>query len=503
MGWYLRGIERTDLDPFRFMRVARMSAIGGASLAPVGALLTVLGMFPLSLALLGAGVFLLLFPKIMVGIRAGVVREQLNTEMPFLTVLLQLAFATKAPLDVIVDSMTRYVELPGLRALALAAWNNVRMLGLESMDAMRRAVEKLAPLKLVYRFSSLHTALRLGEDVVSRLSIYMDMDLAEFSSNMARRIDRLTSIMAALVVGISMLSVTAVIVARANPAMLIVMGGLVPAVMASVMSLVVSVPFTKIRVNPGHVGVAVAASAVTALNPPLPGLGEAGPLYGFAVALAGFLVLREREWGKDYERGFMDFIYTLFDQMKHTPSAYRAAELAAEHGEYGPFTKRVYGVLQALRLMDRRLEDAALRGLPPLMSAVMRIVFDINRLGNLPSGTVDQLQNFVLKLFEARDQLVKSLGIVRFLGVMGAVMVAFVNSSLLTLSGALTAVAGGGQTVEIPMSILYMSASLVSFGYWALFSKISFSLRSGLLYMGIVLLSFYVVSKIAPLLFGI
>ncbi len=71
-----------------------------------------------------------------------------------------------------------------MRTLAIAAWNNAMMIGMEPMDAMKRAVEKLAPQKLVYSFNSLYTSLRIGEDVVAKLSLYMDMDVVEFSAGM-------------------------------------------------------------------------------------------------------------------------------------------------------------------------------------------------------------------------------------------------------------------------------------------------------------------------------
>jgi pilus assembly protein TadC len=176
----------------------------------------------------------------MVSIRAGSIRELLSTKMVFFTALVQMAFATKAHLNLVIERMTRYKELPGVRTLAIAAWNNAKMLGMEPMDAMKRAVEKLAPQKLVYRFNSLYTSLMIGEDIVAKLSLYMDMDIVEFSTAMQRRMDRLTSLISSLVVGLAMLSVTAVVIGRGNPAMLVVMGGLLPAVMGVVMALIIT-----------------------------------------------------------------------------------------------------------------------------------------------------------------------------------------------------------------------------------------------------------------------
>lgn len=98
----------------------------------------------------------------------GIRPRRLNTRIAnygdgVFTALVQMAFATKAHLNLVIERMTRYKELPGVRTLAIAAWNNAKMIGMEPMDAMKRAVEKLAPQKLVYRFNSLYTSLRIGE----------------------------------------------------------------------------------------------------------------------------------------------------------------------------------------------------------------------------------------------------------------------------------------------------------------------------------------------------
>lgn len=77
---------------------------------------------------------------------------------------------------------------------------------------------------------------------MTKLSLYMDMDIVEFSSNMQRRMDRTTSLISSLVVGLAMLSVTAVVIGRGNPGMLIIMGGLLPAILGVVMALFINVP---------------------------------------------------------------------------------------------------------------------------------------------------------------------------------------------------------------------------------------------------------------------
>jgi pilus assembly protein TadC len=253
----------------------------------------------------------------MVSIRAGSIRELLSTEMVFFTALVQMAFATKAHLNLVIERMTRYRELPGVRTLAIAAWNNARMIGMEPMDAMKRAVEKLAPQKLVYRFNSLYTSLRIGEDIVAKLSLYMDMDIVEFSAGMQRRIDRMTSLISSLVVGLAMLSVTAVVIGCGSPGMLIIMGGLLPAVLGVVMALFINVPLMKMdfRIIPLIFGIVAVSMIVVGFMPMFP----YAPLIAFGVALAGWVVTRERIDTKAFERGFMDFVYTVFDELKRAP----------------------------------------------------------------------------------------------------------------------------------------------------------------------------------------
>ncbi|MEM1571033.1 MAG: type II secretion system F family protein, partial [Pyrobaculum sp.] len=211
--WQLRGIEKTDLDPLKFRNTARLFTTLGLGVVAAGAVLLALG-FPLGPLILGTGAMVFMMPKLIVSVRSGSIREMLSTEMVFFTALVQMGFATKAHLNLLIERMTRYKELPGVRTLAIAAWNNARMIGMEPLDSMKRAVEKLAPQKLVYRFNSLYTSLRIGEDIVAKLSLYMDMDIVEFSTAMQRRMDRLTSLISSLVVGLAMLSVTAVVIGR-------------------------------------------------------------------------------------------------------------------------------------------------------------------------------------------------------------------------------------------------------------------------------------------------
>ncbi|MEM1518927.1 MAG: type II secretion system F family protein, partial [Pyrobaculum sp.] len=191
--WQLRGIDKTDLDSLKFRNTIRFFILIGLLVTSTGAVFFVIGAFPLGPLLLGIGSLLVVFPKLIVALRAGSIRELLATEMVFFTALVQMAFATKSQLSLVIERMMRYRELPGVRTLAIAAWNNAKMIGMEPLDALKRAVEKLAPQKLVYRFNSLYTSLRIGEDVVAKLSLYMDMDIVEFSTSMQRRMDRLTS----------------------------------------------------------------------------------------------------------------------------------------------------------------------------------------------------------------------------------------------------------------------------------------------------------------------
>jgi hypothetical protein len=73
-----------------------------------GGVLLAVGAFPLGPMLLGVGAHLFFFPKLIVSIRAGSIRELLSTEMVFFTALVQMAFATKAHLNLVVERMTRY-----------------------------------------------------------------------------------------------------------------------------------------------------------------------------------------------------------------------------------------------------------------------------------------------------------------------------------------------------------------------------------------------------------
>ena len=133
--WQLRGIEKTDLDPLRFRSTARLFNLLGLAVVGGGAVLVLLGAFPLGPLLLGVGALVFLLPKLLVSVRAGSIREMLGTEMVFFTALVQMAFATKAHLNLLIERMTRYRELPGVRTLALAAWNNAKMIGMTDSGA--------------------------------------------------------------------------------------------------------------------------------------------------------------------------------------------------------------------------------------------------------------------------------------------------------------------------------------------------------------------------------
>ncbi len=491
--WQLRGIERTDLDPLRFRNTARLFNLLGLGVLAGGGVLLALGAFPLGPMLLGVGALLFFFPKLIVSIRASSIRELLSTEMVFFTALVQMAFATKAHLSLLIERMMRYKELPGVRTVAIAAWNNAKMIGMEPMDAMKRAVEKLAPQKLVYRFNSLYTSLRIGEDIVAKLSLYMDMDIVEFSTAMQRRMDRLTSFISSLVVGIAMLSVTAVVMGRGDPAMLVVVGGLLPAVLGVVMALIINVPLMKMdfRLIPLIFGVAAAVSMIMVGFTPL---SLYAPLIAFGVAVAGWIITQERINAKAFERGFMDFVYTVFDELKRAPSVYRAVENAVTFGDYGPFNNKAAALLQVMKAGDAKLEDLALRGMQPVMSVILRMLLDIYRLGTLPRATIDQLQNFVVKLFEYRSEIAKTLNITRFLALAGAAMVAFVNTSMIKLTEAMSKISGGAELGGVGMAMLYLALGIMSIGYYFLFSKISFSTRGGLLYLALLFLSIFIAS---------
>nr|WP_148682248.1 type II secretion system F family protein [Pyrobaculum neutrophilum] len=491
--WQLRGIEKTDLDPLKFRGTARLFNLLGLGVLSAGGVFTALGALPLGPLFLGVGALLFFFPKLVVSLRAGSIRELLTTEMVFFTALVQMAFATKAHLNLVIERMMRYRELPGVRTLAIAAWNNAKMIGMEPMDAMKRAVEKLAPQKLVYRFNSLYTSLRIGEDIVAKLSLYMDMDIVEFSTAMQRRMDRLTSLISSLVVGLAMLSVTAVVIGRGNPAMLVLMGGLLPAILGVVMALFINVPLMKMdfRIPPLLFGIAAAVAMIVLGFTPM---SFYAPLIAFGIALAGWVITRERVDAKAFERGFMDFVYTVFDELKRAPSVYRAVENAITFGDYGPFNSKAAALLQTMKVGDSRLEDVALKGMQPVMSVILRMLLDIYRLGTLPRSTIDQLQNFVVKLFEYRSEIGRTLNITRFLALAGAAMVAFVNTSMIRLTEAMSKISGGAQLGGIGMSMLYLALAIMSVGYYFLFTKISFSTRGGLLYLALLYLAVFVAS---------
>ena len=500
--WQLDGIEKTDLDPLRFRNTVRLFSILGIAISSGGALMLMLGVCPLGPIILGAGVLVFLMPKLIVSIRSGAIRELLNTEMVFFTALVQMAFATKAHLSLVIERMTRYRELPGVRTLAIAAWNNARMIGMEPMDAMKRAVEKLAPQKLVYRFNSLYTSLRIGEDIVAKLSLYMDMDVVEFTSSMQRRMDRLTSLISSLIVGLAMLSVTAVVIGRGNPAILVVMGGLLPAVLGAVMALFINVPLMKMEFRIIPLIFAVAAAVMLILTGLLiPQISAYTPLLSFAIALSGWIIAREKIDLKSFERGFMDFVYTVFDELKRAPSVYRAVENAITFGDYGTFNNKAAALLQTMKVGDSRLEDIVLKGMQPVMSVVLRMLLDIHRLGTLPRATIDQLQNFVVKLFEYRTEIGKTLNITRFLALAGAAMVAFVNTAMIKLTEAMSKLSGGAQVGGVGMNMLFLSLAIMSIGYYFLFAKISFSTRGGLLYLGLLYLAIFLASTFVDLLF--
>ncbi|MCU7788122.1 type II secretion system F family protein [Pyrobaculum sp. 3827-6] len=491
--WQLKGIEKTDIDPLKFRNTARLFGILGLGVLAAGAAFSALGLFPLGPVFLGVGGLVFFLPKLLVSIRAGSIREMLSTEMVFFTALVQMAFATKAHINLLIERMTRYRELPGVRTLAIAAWNNARMVGLEPLDAMKRAVEKLAPQKLVYRFNSLYTSLRIGEDIVAKLSLYMDMDIVEFSSAMQRRMDRMTSLISSLVVGLAMLSVTAVVIGRGNPAMLVIMGGLLPAVLGVVMALFINVPLMKMEFRKVPLIFGVASSIAMIVLGFTPAAFYA-PLMAFAVALAGWIFTRERIDARAFERGFMDFVYTVFDELKRAPSVFRAVENAITFGDYGPFNNKAAAVLQTMKVGDSRLEDVVLKDMQPVMSVILRMLFDIYRLGTLPRATIDQLQNFVMKLFEYRTEIGKTLNITRFLALAGAAMVAFVNTSMIKLTEAMSKISGGAQLGGVGMSMLYMALGIMAVGYYFLFARISFSTRGGLLYLAMLYLAIFVAS---------
>jgi len=496
----MKGIERTDLDPLKFRQTIRLALLGGAALAALGAFFTLVNAFPLGPLFLGLGVFLIFMPKVIIRVRASSIREMLNMEIPFLTVLVQMTFATKAPLELAIQRMMRYRELPGIRTLAAAAWNNTRMLGMEPLDALKRAVEKLAPQKLIYRFNSLYTALRVGEDIIAKLSLYMDMDMVEFSTGMQRRMDSLVSAISASIVGLAMVSVTAIVVGRGNAGVFVLMGGLLPAVMGAVMGMVINVPLLKMDFRLWPLIFALVSSAAMIVLGFFLNFGVYTPLAAAAVSALGYFATKERVNARSFERGFMDFSYVVLDELKRSPSVVRAMENAVTYGNFGDFTPRAASMLNAIKSGMTELEEVVIRGMQPIMAVVARVFFDIHRLGTLPRSTIDQLQNFVAKLFDYREQLGKALGIVRLLAVLGAAMVAFVNASMIIMTQAMAGVAGGGPVPAaglggggIGMQFLYLAFGMLAVGYYFLFAKVSFSTRGGLIYLTLFYISMFLV----------
>jgi len=309
---------------------------------------------------------------------------------------------------------------------------------------------------------------------------------------MQRRMDRLTSLISSLVVGLAMLSVTAVVIGRGNPALLLLMGGLLPAVLGVVMALFINVPLMKMEFKLFPVIFAVAAATAMILTAFIqPSFSTAAPLLAFGVTVAGWIIAREKVNARAFERGFMDFVYTVFDELKRAPSVYRAVETAITFGDYGPFNNKAAAVLQAMKVGDSRLEDVVLKDMQPVMSVIVRMLFDILRLGTLPRATIDQLQNFVAKLFEYRTEIGRTLNVTRFLALAGAAMVAFVNTAMITLTEAMSKIYGGAAVGGTGMGTLYAALGIMSLGYYFLFSKISFSTRGGLLYLALLYLAIF------------
>lgn len=496
----MKGIERTDLDPLRFRQTIRLSLLGGSALLALGIFLTLVKAFPIGPLLLGLGVFLLFMPRLIINVRATSIREMLNMEIPFLTVLVQMTFATKAPLELAIQRMMRYRELPGIRTLATTAWNNTRMLGMEPLDGLKRAVEKLAPQKLIYRFNSLYTALRVGEDIIAKLALYMDMDMVEFSSSMQRRMDSLVSAISATIVGLAMVSVTAVVVGRGNAGVFVLMGGLLPAVMGAIMGMIINVPLLKMDFRIWPLIFALLSGITMIILGFFLNFGVYTPLAAAGVSALGYFLTKEKINARSFERGFMDFSYVVLDELKRSPSVVRAIENAVTYGNFGDFTPRAASMLTAIKSGISELEEVVVRGMQPLMAIVSRIFFDIHRLGTLPRSTIDQLQNFVAKLFDYREQLSKSLGIVRLLAVLGAAMVAFVNASMIIMTQAMAGISGGGAAPVagmaaggIGMNFLYLAFGMLAIGYYFLFAKVSFSTRGGLIYLSIFYISMFLV----------
>ncbi|MEM1638149.1 MAG: type II secretion system F family protein, partial [Pyrobaculum sp.] len=224
------------------------------------------------------------------------------------------------------------------------------------------------------------------------------------------------------------------------------------------------------------------------------------PLAAAAMSALGYFVTREKINARSFERGFMDFSYVVLDELKRSPSIVRAMESAVTYGNFGDFTPRAASMLNAIKSGITELEEVVVRGMQPIMAIVARIFFDIHRLGTLPRSTVDQLRNFVAKLFDYREQLSKALGIVRLLAVLGAAMVAFVNTSMIIMSQAMAGISGGGPAPMaglggggIGMNFLYLAFGMLAIGYYFLFAKVSFSTRGGLIYLSIFYLAMFFV----------
>ncbi|MEM1571034.1 MAG: type II secretion system F family protein, partial [Pyrobaculum sp.] len=73
-------------------------------------------------------------------------------------------------------------------------------------------------------------------------------------------------------------------------------------------------------------------------------------------------------------------------------------------------------------------------------------------------------------------------------------MVAFVNTSMIKLTEAMSKISGGATLGGVGMSMLYFALGIMAIGYYFLFSKISFSTRGGLLYLAMLFLAIFVAS---------
>jgi hypothetical protein len=100
----------------------------------------------------------------------------------------------------------------------------------------------------------------------------------------------------------------------------------------------------------------------------------------------------------------------------------------------------------------------------------------------------------VVKLFEYRTEIGRTLNITRFLALAGAAMVAFVNTSMIQLTAATSKISGGAQLGSIGMSMLYVALGIMSIGYYFLFAKSSFSTKGGLPYLDPLFLPIFAAS---------